>query len=97
MCWGRRASGGPVFLGSERDITRATATRLQRINHGGPFSIYENPLHMLGHCRHYRRAVAARVDLAATLSADGAAPDVYGTVRAAIAVVLRAVEQVPHC
>jgi hypothetical protein len=52
---------------------------------------------MLGHCRHYRRAVAARVDLAATLSADGAAPDVYGTVRAAIAVVLRAVEQVPHC
>ena len=58
---------------------------------------YENPLHMLGHCRHYRRAVAARVDLAATLSADGAAPDVYGTVRAAVAVVLRAVEQVPHC
>ena len=58
---------------------------------------YENPLHLLGPCCHYRRAVAARVELAATLCADGAAPDVYGTVRAAIAVGMRAVQQVPYC
>jgi copper homeostasis protein CutC len=57
---------------------------------------YENPLHMLGHCRHYRRAVAARIELAATLSADGTAPNVYGTAHAAVAIVLRAVWQVPH-
>jgi hypothetical protein len=57
---------------------------------------YENPLHMLGHCRHYRRAVAARIELAATLSADGTATNVYGTAHAAVAIVLRAVWQVPH-
>jgi len=35
---------------------------------------YANPLHMLGPCRHHRLAVAARVQLSATLSADGTAP-----------------------
>jgi hypothetical protein len=52
---------------------------------------YENFIHMLEHCRH-RCAVAARVELPATLY--GAAPDAYGTARAAV--VLFAVRQVPR-
>jgi len=53
---------------------------------------YENPLHMLEHCRRHRCAVAARVELPATLY--GAAPNAYGTARAAV--VLCAVRQVPR-
>jgi len=38
--------------------------------------------------------VAARAELPAALSADGAAPDAYGTARAAV--VLCAIRQMPH-
>jgi hypothetical protein len=51
---------------------------------------------MLGPCRRHRSAVAALVELPATLSADSTASDVYGTARAAIAVVLCAIRQMPH-
>src|SRR5215831_7107092 len=50
---------------------------------------------MLGPCRRHRSAVAALVELSATLSADSTASDVYGTARAAIA-VLCAIRQMPH-
>jgi hypothetical protein len=79
----RRAS--PIPLRGYKELTMADHSRS-----------YENPLHLLGPCRRHRRAVAARIELPATLFADGTAPNVYGTADAAVAIVLRAVWQVPH-
>ena len=76
--------------------TEATARGYKELTMADHSRCYENPLYMLGPCRHHRLAVAARVQLPATLSADGTAADIYETARAAIAAVLCAARQMPR-